>query len=88
MNMASGIYLNEKVWSSPLVGYYKKQNRRVMDLRRKKRGQPDHTVRSSVAISKLPLGREIVKRRKKKKKKNNNKKEKCDFLIICFVGIF
>ena len=37
--MASGIYLNESVWSSPLVGYNKRQNRRVVDLRRKKRGQ-------------------------------------------------
>ena len=26
--MALGIYLNESVWSSPLVGYNKKQNRR------------------------------------------------------------
>ena len=30
--MASGIYLNESVWSTPLVGYNKKQNRRVVDL--------------------------------------------------------
>ena len=37
--MTSGIYLNESVWSSPLVGYNKKQNRRVMDLRWKKRGR-------------------------------------------------
>ena len=37
--MASGIYLNESDWSSPLVGYNKKQKRRVMDLRWKKRGR-------------------------------------------------
>ena len=37
--MASGIYLNESVWSSPSVGYNKKQNGRVMDLRGKKRGR-------------------------------------------------
>ena len=37
--MASGIYLNESVWSSPLVGYNKKQNRRVLDLCWKKCGQ-------------------------------------------------
>ena len=37
--MASGIYLNESVWSSPLVGYNKKQNRRVVDLHWKKHGQ-------------------------------------------------
>ena len=35
--MVSGIYLNESVWSSPLVWYNKKQNRRVVDLRWKKR---------------------------------------------------
>ena len=33
--MASGIYLNESVWSSPLGGYIKKQNRRVVDLVRR-----------------------------------------------------
>ena len=38
---------------------------------------PDHAIRSSVAITKLPLGRDI---RKKKKNKKNNKKEKFDFL--------
>ena len=78
--MASGIYLNESVWSSPLVGYNKKQNRRVVDLRWKKQG-PDHAIRSSVAITKLPLGRDILK-------KLNNKKEKCDFLKIFFLWIF
>ena len=31
--MALGLYLNESVWSSPLVGYDKMQNRRVVDLR-------------------------------------------------------
>ena len=38
-NMASGIYLNESVWSTLLVGYNKKQNRRVVDLRWKKHGR-------------------------------------------------
>ena len=37
--MASEIYLNESVWSSALVGYNKKQNRRVVDLSWKKRGR-------------------------------------------------
>ena len=35
--------------------------------------RPDNAIRSSAAITKLPLGRDILK---KKKKKNNNKKEK------------
>ena len=38
--------------------------------------RPDHAIRSSVTITKLPLGRDILK------KKKNNKKEKCDFLIF------
>ena len=38
--------------------------------------RPDHAIRSSIAITKLPLGRDI----QKKKKKVNNKMEKCDFL--------
>ena len=72
--MASGIYLNESIWSSLLVGYNKKQNRRVVDLRWNKRGRIMLGIRSSVAITKLPLGRANLK--KKKKKKRNNKKEK------------
>ena len=44
--------------------------------------RPDHAIRSSVAITKLPLGRAI-----RKKKKKNNTKEKCDFLIF-FLSIF
>ena len=44
--------------------------------------RPDHAIRSSEAITKLLLGRDI--RKKKRKKKNNNKKEKCDFLKIFF----
>ena len=47
--------------------------------------RPDHAIRSSVAITKLPLGRDI--RKKKKKKKKNMKKEKCDFLKIFFLWI-
>ena len=44
---------------------------------------PGHAIRSSVAITKLPLGRDILTN-----KKNNNKKEKCDFLKIFFLWIF
>ena len=69
--MESGIYLNESVWSIPLVEYNIKQNRRVMDLR----------IRSSIAITKLPLRHDILT---KKKSNSNNKKEKCDF----FSGFF
>ena len=47
----------------------------------------DHAIRSSVAITKLPLGRDIRKKKKKKKKKNNTK-EKRDFLKIFFLSIF
>ena len=49
--------------------------------------RPDHVIRSFVAITKLPLGRDIRKK-KKKKKKRNMKNEKCDFLKICFLWIF
>ena len=45
----------------------------------------DYAIRSSVAISKLPLGRDILKKKKKKKK---NTKEKCYFLKIFFFWIF
>ena len=49
----------------------------------------DHAIRSSVAITKLPLGRDILKKKKKKKKKKkNNTKEKRDFLKIFFLSIF
>ena len=44
---------------------------------------PDHAIRSSAAITKLSLGRDIWK----KKKKKNNKEEKCDFLKIIFLLI-
>ena len=47
----------------------------------------DHAIRSSVAITKLPLGRDIRKKKKKKKKKNM-KKEKYDFLKIFFLWFF
>ena len=46
----------------------------------------DHVIRSSVAITKLSLGRDILK--KKKKRKKNNKKEKCVFMKIFFSGFF
>ena len=48
--------------------------------------RPDHAIRSSVAITKLPLGHDILK--KKKKKIKNNTKEKCDFLKKIFSGFF
>ena len=47
------------------------------------RNGPDHAIRNSVAITKLPLGRDI-----RKKKKKNLKKEKCDFLKKNFLWIF
>ena len=45
--------------------------------------RPDRAISSSVAITKLPLSRDI-----RKKKNNNNKKEKCDFLRMFFLWIF
>ena len=45
---------------------------------------PDHAIRSSVAITKLPLGYAILK----KKKNNNKKKKKCDFFKVFFLRIF
>ena len=41
-------------------------------------------MRSSVAITKLPLGRDILK----KKKNNNNTNGICDFWKIFFSGFF
>ena len=69
--MASGIYLNENIWSSPLVGYNKKQNRKSRPTLEET--QPDHAIRSFVAITKLPLGCDILM---KKNKKENNKKRR------------
>ena len=80
--MASVIYLNESVWSSPLVGYKKaKQKGRGPTLE----NVAGHAIRSSITITKLPLGRDI---QWKKKNMMNNKKEKCDFLEIFFSGFF
>ena len=71
--MALGIYVLERERLELSVGRYnKKQNRRVVEETR-----PDHAIGSSVTITILPLGHDILK---KKKKKNNNKKEKCNFL--------
>ena len=53
MNMASGIYLNESVWSSPLVKSGRGPTLEETWL--------DDAIRSSVAITKLPLGRDILK---------------------------
>ena len=44
--------------------------------------RPDHAIRGSVAITKLPLNCDI------RKKKKENKKEKCDFLKIFFLCNF
>ena len=43
----------------------------------------DHAIRSSATITKLPQGRDILK-----KKKKNNKMEKYNFLKIYFLWIF
>ena len=48
-----------------------------------KETRPNHAIRSSVAITKLPLGCDI-----RKKKKMNLKMEKCDILEILFLWIF
>ena len=45
--MASGIYLNESVRSSPLVGYNKKQNR-------KDRGPKLEETRPGIMLSETP----------------------------------
>ena len=37
--------------------------------------QPDHAIKSAIAITKLLLGHDILT----KKKKNNSNKEKCDY---------
>ena len=69
-----------------MVRYNKKQNRRVVDLRWKKRGRI-HAIRSSIAITKLLLGHDILKK-KKKNNNNNNKKEKCNLIFFFFPGLF
>ena len=43
-----------------------------------KETRPDHAVKSSVAITKLPLGRDILKN------EQQNREMKCDFLVIRF----
>ena len=73
-----GDILNESVWRSQLVGYKMKGYGPTLEEKR-----PDHDIRSSVAITKLPLGHDILK----KKNNNNKKKEKCDFLNIIFLWI-
>ena len=54
-----------------------------MDLCTLEEARQDHAIRGSVAITKLPLGRDI-----RKKKKKNNKKEKCDLLKMFLLWIF
>ena len=77
-----GIYLNESVWSSPLVKYKykgKPKGRRGPTL---EETRPDHAIMSSVAITKLPLGHAILK------KKNKQQKGEMRFLKILFLWIF
>ena len=45
---------------------------------------PDHTIRSGIAITKLPLGRDILKKKKKKKNKGEMRFLKKNF----FSGLF
>ena len=56
-----------------------------MDLCTLEEMRPDHAIRSSVATTKLPLDRAILK---KKNNNNNKNKEKYDFLKIFFLWIF
>ena len=84
--MALGTYLKDSIWSTPFVVWNKKAKWKGHGPTLEE-ARPDHAIRSSVAITKLPLGRDIRKNRKKKKKKNNNKKEKCEFLKIFFLRI-
>ena len=49
--MASGIYLNESIWSSPLVGYNNKQNQKGRGPTLEET-RPNHAISSSVAITK------------------------------------
>ena len=65
--MASGIYLNESVWSSPLVGNNKKQKPKGRRPTLKETWL-DHAIRTSVAITKLLLCHDILTKMKKKKK--------------------
>ena len=75
--MASGIYLNESVWSSPLVGYNKTQTK--CHGPKFEETWPDHAIRSSVATTKLPLGLDILKKKKKNKFDFLKKKNSPDF---------
>ena len=81
--MASGIYLNESVWSSPLVGYNKKQNEGLWTYVGK--NAADHAIRSSVAITKLTLDHAILK---KKNNDNYKEKEKCEYIFSGFFKTF
>ena len=58
-----GIYLNESVWSSPLVRAKPKGRGPTLE-----ETWPDHAIRSSVAITKLPLGRDILKKEEEEEK--------------------
>ena len=81
--MASVIYLKDSIWSTPsicIVEYIAKLKGHGPTL---EETQPDHAIRRSVAITKLPLGRAI-----RKMKKMNNTMEKCDYLKIFFLFIF
>ena len=81
--MASGIYLNESVWSSPLVGYNKKQNQRYVG---RTAGSCNEKWYSYYHVTARPCLPE--EEGKEEKEKNNNKKEKCNFLKVFFLCIF
>ena len=66
----------ERECLEPSVGWVKQQAKPKGRGPTLEETRPDHAISSSVAITKLPLRRDI---RKKKKKNNNNKKEKSDF---------
>ena len=78
--MVSGIYLKDSIWSTPSVCSVEQKAKPKGYGPTLEETRPDHAIRSSVAITKLPLGRAILK-----KKNNNNTKEKCDFLKIFFL---
>ena len=71
--MASGIYLNESVWSSPLVEYNKKQNQRVVDLRWKKRGRI--MLLEARSYYKITTSPSILKKKNKNKQQQQQQQQ-------------
>ena len=66
--MALGIYLKESIWSTPSVSSVEQKAKPKGRGPTLEEARQDHAIRGSVAITKLPLGRDILK----KKKKNNS----------------